>query len=256
MTGASAGLGAAFARALADRGMDLVLVARDQVRLEKLAAELRSAGRTVEVLPVDLANRVDVDRVTQRLADAAAPIRLLVNNAGFGLHGRVTAGHVDLVEQDRAIEVMARAVLVLSVAAGRAMRAQGRGRIINVSSTAGFVSLGTYSAIKAFVTTFSESLSNELHGTGVTVTALTPGWVHTEFHHRAGIRKSSIPGPLWLDANYVVERALRDAERGRVISNPSTRYKVLIWFARHLPRATMRSISRRISSSRSEPESQ
>ncbi|GLZ01589.1 SDR family NAD(P)-dependent oxidoreductase [Actinoplanes sp. NBRC 103695] len=250
ITGATAGLGAAFVDALATRGMDLVLVARDEARLQREAARLRASGRVVEVLVADLADRSDVDRVASRLSDASAPIELLVNNAGFGLHTRLTTGPADLAELDRAIDVMARAVLVLSAAAGRAMRERGRGRTINVSSTAGFVSMGTYSAIKAFVTTFTESLANELHGTGVTVTALTPGWVHTEFHDRAGISKSKIPGPLWLDATFVAEQALHDADRGRVISNPSVRYKALIWFARHLPRSAMRGVSRALSGRR------
>lgn len=250
VTGGTAGLGAAFVRALAGRGMDLVLVARDAERLEAVAAEVRAAGRTAEVLVADLADRADVDRVAARLADDAAPVELLVNNAGFGLHGRLTTGAGELAEHDRALEVMGRAVMVLSAAAGRAMRERGRGGIVNVSSTAGYVTMGTYSAIKAFVTTYTESLANELHGSGVTVTALTPGWVRTEFHDRAGIGTSSIPGPLWLDADFVVARALRDHDRGRVLSNPGLRYRTLIWFARHLPRATMRSVSRRLSSSR------
>ena len=132
-----------------------------------------------------------------------------------------------------------------------AMRARGHGRILNVSSTAGFITMSSgYSAIKAWVTNFSEGLSNELYKTGVTVTALCPGWVHTEFHDRAGISKGGIPSWMWLDSERLVRSALRDAERGKVISIPSVRYKVLIWFARHLPRSAVRSISRAISSSR------
>jgi uncharacterized protein len=105
--------------------------------------------------------------------------------------------------------------------------------------------------VKAWVTIFSEGLSNELHKTGVTVTALCPGWVHTEFHERAGISKGGIPTWMWLDSESLVRTALRDAERGKVISIPSVRYKVLMWMVRHLPRSTVRAISRAISSSRS-----
>jgi uncharacterized protein len=141
-------------------------------------------------------------------------------------------------------------VLHLGGAAGRAMRDRGRGTIINVSSTAGFVALGHYSAIKAWVTAYSEGLAVELAGTGVSVTVLLPGWVRTEFHERADIRVSSIPDLLWLDADQLVAHALKDADAGKVMSLPSVRYQVMMFFARHLPRGIIRTISGRITSSR------
>ncbi|MDX3238323.1 SDR family oxidoreductase [Streptomyces sp. ME03-5709C] len=248
VTGGTSGIGAAFARVLADRGWDLVLVARERPRLDRMAVELASVGRAVEVLAADLSDRADVERVAARLRDPARPVDLLVNNAGFGVHTPMTSA--DTAVHDRAIEVMGRTVLVLAGAAGRAMRERGHGAIVNVSSTAGFVTMGSYSAVKAFATSLSEGLANELHGTGVTVTALCPGWVRTEFHLRAGIRSSGIPEFLWLDAERLVEACLRDVGRGRVISVPGLRYRSLIWFTRHLPRRTVRWISRRISSSR------
>lgn len=250
ITGGTSGIGASFARQLAAKGHDIVLVARDPGRLEEMAHELRGMGREVEVLPADLAKRSDVAKVVKRLEDARRPIDVLVNNAGFGMHSR--ASDADSSGHDVAFEVMVRAVRELAAAGARSMRARGAGRIINVSSTAGFIAMSTgYSAIKAWVTVFSEGLSNELHGSGVTVTALCPGWVHTEFHDRAGISKGGIPNWLWLDSESLVRSALRDADRGKVISIPSVRYKVLIWFARHLPRSAVRAISRAISSSRS-----
>ncbi|MEW1775972.1 SDR family oxidoreductase [Streptomyces sp. NPDC086777] len=248
VTGATSGIGAAFVHALADRGWDLVLVARDRERLGRVAAELEARGRAVEVLPADLSDRGDTERVAARLRDPARPVDLLVNNAGFGVRAPLTAA--DTAPHDRAIEVMGRVVLVLAGAAGRAMRERGHGAIVNVSSTAGFVTMGSYSAVKAFVTVLSEGLANELRGSGVTVTALCPGWVRTEFHTRAGIRSSGVPDLLWLDARRVVETALRDVRRGRVLSVPDLRYRSLIWLTRHLPRRTVRWISRRISSSR------
>jgi short-subunit dehydrogenase len=250
VTGGTSGIGATFARQLAAKGYDIVLVARDRDRLEQMAHELRGMGREVEVLPADLGKRPDVKKVVTRLSDAKKPIEVLVNNAGFGMHTRLS--DADSSAHDLAFEVMVRSVRELGAAAARSMRSRGAGRIINVSSTAGFVTMSSgYSSIKAWVTNFSEGLSNDLHGTGVTVTALCPGWVHTEFHERAGISKSSIPGWLWLDADKLVRSALKDAERGRVISIPSVRYKILMGILRHLPRATVRSISRAISSSRS-----
>ncbi|TXK18618.1 SDR family oxidoreductase [Homoserinibacter sp. GY 40078] len=248
VTGGTAGIGAAFARALAARGYDLVLVARTSSRLEEFGAGLRSDGCEVELITADLGDPADVDRVAARLADTARPIDLLVNNAGYGMKSRIS--DPDIAEADDAIAVMMRAPLVLSAAVVPGMRERGTGAIVNVASIAGYLSMGLYSAIKAWMRVYSESLSNALQGTGVTVTALLPGWVHTEFHDRAEIRKSSIPSWLWLDANDLVASCLRDVDRGRAISVPSVRYRFLGWWLRHLPPRTIRWVSRKISSSR------
>ncbi len=251
VTGGTSGIGAAFARLLAARGYDLVLVARSIDRLDEMAAELRASGRTVEVLPADLADRNAVARVVERLSDPARPIDLLVNNAGFGIHASLL--DTDVSEFDRGFEVMCRTVFVLSGAAARGMVHRGSGRIVNVSSTAGFLTMGSYSSIKAWVTSYTESLAVELRGTGVGVTALCPGWVRTEFHDRAGIRSSSIPNFMWLDAEQLVSAALRDVDRGTVISIPTLRYRALIGLARLAPKSAIRSLSGAISSSRRKP---
>jgi short-subunit dehydrogenase len=202
----------------------------------------------VETISADLSDRSDVLRVAERLEDAARPVELLINNAGFGVHTPLTS--TDLEAHDRALDVMCRAVLILSGAAARSMRARGSGTILNVSSTAGFITLGAYSAIKAWVTTFTESLSVELRGSGIQVTALCPGWVRTEFHDRAGIDASGIPGFMWLDADELVAACLRDVDRGRVLSIPTARYRSVIWMLRHVPRGVVRSVSAKISSAR------
>jgi uncharacterized protein len=251
VTGGTSGIGAAFARNLAARGYDLVLVARSTDRLESMASELRAVGCTVEIMSADLSDRDDVSRVAARLEDPARPIDMLVNNAGFGVHAALT--DPDVSAHDRGFEVMVRAVLVLSGAAARGMLPRGKGAIVNVSSTAGFITMGSYSAIKAWVTSFSEGLAVELRGTGITVTALCPGWVRTEFHDRAGIKKSSIPNAMWLDAEPLVRAALRDVDHGKVISIPTIRYRTLIWLARHAPKSAIRSISGAISSDRRKP---
>jgi short-subunit dehydrogenase len=254
VTGGTSGIGAEFARQLAARGHDLVLVARDTARLESMASELGADGRSVEVITADLSSEKDTARVAKRLADAGKPVDILVNNAGFG--GLSKLANPDIAEQDRAYAVMMRAVWVLSAAVVPGMKQRGHGAIVNVGSTAGQLSMGAYSSIKAWVTTYSESLANELHGSGVTVTCLMPGWVRTEFHQRAAISSSSIPNALWLDAEDLVRVSLRDMDRGRVISIPSVRYGVLSWLLRHLPRSTVRAVSRRISLSRSRAASE
>lgn len=251
ITGGTSGIGAEFARQLAAQGHDLVLVARDVKRLEEMAAELPVA---VEILPADLNDRAQVTKVAERIEDAERPIEIVVNNAGFSVHTLLTDR--DLTNHDRGFEVMMRAVLVLAGAAGRAMAKRGHGRIINVSSTAGFVTIGSYSAIKAWVTSFSESLAVELRGTGVHVTALCPGYVHTEFHERGNVSTSKIPDFMWVPAESTVRTALRDSERGKVVSIPSVRYKLFIGLARHAPRRWLRSVSSQLASGRGIPADQ
>lgn len=242
VTGGTSGLGLEFARALADRGCDLVLVARDLDRLTHTADQLRwRYGVDVEVLAADLSQRDQAAAVAARLADPAAPVEILVNNAGHGVHSPLLAE--DTSEHEQAIDLMIRAVLLLGGSAGRAMTARGHGVIINVSSVAGLITMGGYSAIKSWVRTYSDSLSLELRGTGVRVTTLLPGWVRTEFHERAGIRTGSIPASLWLEPDRVVADCLADVERGRTRSVPSTRFKVLAWLAEHAPRPAVRRVT-------------
>ena len=239
VTGASAGIGRAFAERLAREGTDLVLVARDRARLEELAKGLRSRhGVAVEVLVADLSDREATGRVCARVEDDVRPVDLLVNNAGFGLKGSFLDN--DLAVEEAGLDVMVRAVMLTCHAAGRAMRERGRGTIINVSSVASFIANGTYSAEKAFVTVFSEGLASELAGTGVTVTALCPGFTRTEFHARAHLAMSALPSSLWLDADDVVQQALSDAARGKVVSVPGAQWKVVTAGVRALPRPLVR----------------
>lgn len=249
ITGATAGIGAAFARHLAARGNDLVLVARNTDRLNANAAELtRSYGVQCEVLTADLAAAEDVRRVAERVESTEQPVDILVNNAGFGLHSRLTDPDTEVHE--RAIQVMCTAVLIIAGAAARAMRSRGNGQIINVSSSAAFITTGHYSAIKSWVKVYSEGLAIELAGTGVTVTALCPGWVHTEFHDRAEINASKIPPVAWIDIDRLVDECLRDADRGKVISVPTKRWAVATTLAQIVPRGIIRYVSTLLNSSR------
>jgi short-subunit dehydrogenase len=235
ITGATAGIGHEFAVQLAARGDDLVLNARDAERLAGVAEELRTTyGVAVEVLPADLADSDQLASVEERLADPGRPIDLLVNNAGFGLKERFLDN--DITVEQAQHDVLVRAVLRLSHAALGGMVERGHGGIINVSSVAAFLPRGTYSAAKAWVNSFSEWAHYEYAEAGVTVTALCPGFVKTEFHARLGVdRDASAPRQLWLEPDRLVRDALRDFDKGRAFSIPSKRYKAIVAASRTVP---------------------
>ena len=240
VTGATSGLGAEFARQLAGRGYDLVLVARDVTRLRASAAELGGA----EVLPADLTTDIGTTKVAERLE--RPDVDVLVNNAGMGTYVPFGAG--DLTVEEQQLDLNVRAVLRLTHAAVRAMTGRGSGRIVNVSSVAGFVPRGgnaTYAASKAWVTQFSEGLALQLADAGVTVTAVCPGFVRTEFHQRAAADMSHVPDRLWLRPDAVVREALEDAFAGRTISVPTRRYRSLVLASRVLPRPVLRAVMKR-----------
>ncbi|NPC95961.1 SDR family oxidoreductase [Nocardioides sp. zg-DK7169] len=234
VTGPTAGIGRSFATQLARAGHDLVLVARDEARLEEVAAGLRAAyGVEVEVLVADLADRDRLRVVEERLRDPARPVDLLVNNAGFGLKGRFLDNDVDT--ETAMLGVLVTAVMRLTHAALGPMVERGHGGVINVSSVAAFLPRGTYSAAKAWVNSFSEWAAEEYRDRGVTVTALCPGFTRTEFHARMDVGRDSAPGFLWLDADELVAAALADHARGRVYSVPSLQYKAITAVARVVP---------------------
>jgi short-subunit dehydrogenase len=234
VTGPTAGIGHSFAQQLAARGYDLVLVARDEERLEKTAAELRASyGVEVEVLPADLTDREQLARVEARLADAARPVDLLVNNAGFGLRGRFLDNSADA--ETAMLDVLVTAVLRLSHAALRAMAERGHGGVINVSSVAALLPRGSYSAAKAWVNSFSEWAANEYRPRGVRVMALCPGFTKTEFHQRMDVDRGSAPDFMWLDADKLVATALADYDKGRVYSVPGMQYKAIAALSRAVP---------------------
>ncbi len=243
VTGASAGLGLEFAWQLATARHDVVLVARDGDRLHRLAGQLEAAaGVRTEVIVADLGDRAQLDPLVERLQHPIRPVGLLVNNAGFAVAQPFVGG--DLAREENALDVMVRAVMVLSHAAAGAMVSRGRGAILNVASTAALIASGTYSAHKAWVRTFTEGLSVELKGTSVTATALCPGFVHTEFHQRGGVDTSMWPGVTFLNPEDVVAEALAAVRRGAVISTPSLRYKVVAGTARVAPRWAIRAFGR------------
>jgi short-subunit dehydrogenase len=249
VTGATSGIGHAFCCELAERGSNLVLVARHRARLENVSDELRARHSIdVEILAADLSKRTQLRRVADRIADRDRPVDLVVNNAGFTTGKSLLKG--DLADEEAMLDVLCRAVLVLSHAGALSMKERGRGHIINVSSVAGFVPTSTYGAAKAWVTAFTETLAHELAGSGVTATALCPGFTRTEMHERASIDSSRLPKALWLEADSLVRDCLNDVNAGKVISVPGVQYKVIAGIAQVLPNSLARAVSGRVSSLR------
>lgn len=244
ITGPTSGLGAGFARRYAIDGYDLVLVARDVERLERLAAELHDeVGANVEVLAADLAVSADRATVAERLS---AGVRILVNNAGFGTAGEFWSADLDVLQSQ--LDVNVTAVMALTHAALPPMLAAGAGTVINVASVAGLLPGrgSTYSASKAWVISFSEGLANGLGGTGVGVHALCPGFVRTEFHERAGIDMAGTPSFLWLEVADVVRDCLADVAKGQVVIIPGLQYKVLTTAGRMVPRNLVRAMTKAV----------
>ena len=251
VTGASSGIGRAFAVALSKRGLDVVIVARRQDRLEELAKEI--GPDKAELLVADLADPAGLAAVEARLADGSRPVDVLVNAAGFGTSGRFSESKVDVEQQE--IDVNITALVRLSRAAVPGMVERRTGAVVNVSSIAGEQPLPwwtTYAATKAYVTSFSRGLASELRGTGVRVLTLMPGFTRTEFHTTANddLSRQLIPSPVWMTADTVAESALRSLGRGRSESIPGLRYRFVALMSRLSPwpltRLVLRVATRRV----------
>jgi hypothetical protein len=249
VTGASGGIGLALARLLAADGHDLVLVARSGDKLAALADELGAAhGVAVTVLPADLSRPEAPAELAAALDARGIAVDLLVNNAGYGLYGAFTETSFDA---ERAmIQVNVLAVTELTKRLLPAMVARGRGRILNVASTAAFQPgplMAVYYATKAFVLSFSEALANELEGTGVSVTALCPGPTESGFQASAKMEASKLVRGKRLPSAEVVARAgYRALMSGRAVEVPGLANKVLVQSVRFLPRRTVTKVVRRV----------
>ena len=238
ITGPTSGIGEGFARRYAADGYDVVLVSRDADRLDQLAAELSNEGGcNVEVLPADLADAAGRDTVAERLASG---VDVLVNNAGFGTSGEFWTADPAMLQ--RQLDVNVTAIMQLTRAALPAMIDKGAGTVINVSSVAGLLSGrgSTYSASKAYVVSFTEGLAVGLRGTGVGIHVVCPGYVHTEFHDRAGIDMTSLPSFMWLEVDDVVRETLAEVARGNVLIIPGLQYKAITTVSRMVPRTLSR----------------
>lgn len=245
ITGASSGIGAAYAQALARAGYDLILVARRRERLESLAATLRAEhGILVEVLPADLSRTEDVTRVAARIAGLPT-LDFLVNNAGFGRGEDFAAS--DITQQLAMVRLHVDATLQLTRAALPGMIARRRGAIVNVASVMAFYPLpgsATYAATKSALKAFTQGLHQELRGTGVRVQVLCPGLTRTEFHEAAKMSIEGTPSFAWLTAEKVVAHSLRDLAADAVVSVPGLGYAVLTWIAGLFPSVIFDGIGR------------
>jgi hypothetical protein len=242
VTGASSGIGEAIAHELGEAKVQLVLVARRGERLEEIAACYPGS----EVIVADLTDPADLARVEARLHDSVVPIDLLVNNAGFGTSGEFAAVDPDRSSNEIALNVTA--LTRLTRAALPRLVASRRGWIMNVSSVVAFQPapfLGVYAATKAYVQSFSESLHEELRGSGVVVTSLCPGLTRTEFQSVSNTEKyqKQYPEMAWLTAERVARDGLTDCAAGRAVSVPGAQYKGIVALSSVMPRRVLRRIS-------------
>ena len=241
ITGATAGIGASYANLLAKEGFDLILVARDLPRLNKVAKELNKRfGVKTQCIKADLTKPSQLAKVEKRVADLKKPIDVLVNNAGFGIKDSFTASNLD--KEQELLDVLVTAPMRLTHAVLPVMVKRNTGIIVNVSSVASFIAGGTYSAAKSYLTVFSESLHAELRGTNVKISALCPGFTRTEFHARGRMKMTALPKFMWLNSDELVNKSWKYAKANRVICIPGWQYKILSAIARNAPRPIVRKV--------------
>lgn len=243
VTGATSGIGESFTRLLAAHNYNLVLVARDLPRLDERALALQTKfGVETVVLQADLATEQGCALIENYIEEHE--INVLINNAGFGIKKAFTASA--LIDEQNLLDVLVRTPMRLMHVALPTMKARDKGIIINVSSVAGFIAGGTYSASKSYLTVLSESLNTELLGTKVRISALCPGYTRTEFHQRGRMSMKGLPNFMWLNADKLVAKAWSDALKGKAISIPGWQYQILTFVIRYTPRSMVRKIGMRV----------
>lgn len=248
ITGASSGIGAMFARKLAGRGYDLLLVARREDRLKSLAADLAETYHvSADSLAADLAEDGDRDRVAERIR-SAPNLGLLVNNAGFGTLGFFADTTVESQLQMHRVHVLA--TMHLTHAALENLIPKAQGGVINVSSVAAFGQTAgsvSYCATKGWMNDFTAGIYSELEvqRSPVKVQALCPGFTLSEFHDTLRMDRSRIPQSLWMTADFVVSESLRGFDEGKLFVIPGWRYKLLVRFMKSTPGWAMRKMSAR-----------
>ena len=239
VTGATVGIGESFTRLLAQNGYNIVLVARDLPRLQERAKTLESTfGIATTVIQADLATDAGCKTIEDFIANNQ--IDVLINNAGFGINKAFTMSQLDAEQQ--LLDVLVRTPMRLMHVALPGMKERNKGVIINVSSVAGWIAGGTYSASKSYLTVLSESLHTELSSTNVKVSALCPGFTRTEFHQRGRMSMKGLPAFMWLNSDKLVAAAWKDAVGGKAVSVPGWQYQLLTFVMRNAPRSLVRKI--------------
>ena len=239
VTCATSGIGESYSRLLAGNNYNIVLVARDLPRLQERAAALEAKfGISTHVIQADLATDEGCLRVEKYIAENQVDV--LVNNAGFGTSKAFTMSTLEVEQQ--LLDVLVRTPMRLMHVALPLMKARNNGIIINVSSVAGYIAGGTYSASKSYLTVLSESLNTELSATNVKVSALCPGFTRTEFHQRGKMSMKGLPNFMWLNSDRLVEQSWRDALKGKAVSVPGWQYKLLVFIVETMPRSIVRKV--------------
>ena len=239
VTGATVGIGESFTRLLAKNGYNIVLVARDLPRLQERAKDLESTfGIATKVIQADLATDAGCKSIEDFITNNQ--IDVLINNAGFGLNKAFTMSKLDAEQQ--MLDVLVRTPMRLMHVALPGMKERNKGVVINVSSVAGWIAGGTYSASKSYLTVLSESLHTELAATNVKVSALCPGFTRTEFHQRGGMSMKGLPAFMWLNSDRLVEKSWSDALKGQAVSVPGWQYKLLVLIVHVVPRSIVRKV--------------
>ena len=239
VTGATSGIGESFTRLLASNRYNIVLVARDVPRLQERAQALESKyGIKTHVIQADLATDEGCLAIEKYIAENQVDV--LVNNAGFGTSKAFTMSTLEVEQQ--LLDVLVRTPMRLMHVALPLMKARNNGIIINVSSVAGYIAGGTYSASKSYLTVLSESLNTELSATNVKVSALCPGFTRTEFHQRGKMSMKGLPNFMWLNSDRLVEQSWRDALKGKAVSVPGWQYKLLVFIVETMPRSIVRKV--------------
>ena len=239
VTGATSGIGESFTRLLAENNYNIVLVARDMPRLQERARELEAKFRVkTQIIQADLSTDAGCAAVEHYIANNQVDV--LINNAGFGLNKAFTISALDAEQQ--MFDVLVRTPMRLMHVALPLMKQRNKGVIINVSSVAGYIAGGSYSAAKSYLTVLSESLHTELAGTKIKISALCPGFTRTEFHQRGRMSMKGLPSFMWLDSDKLVAKAWSDALKGEAVSIPGWQYQLLVFVIHSLPRSIIRKV--------------
>ena len=240
VTGATSGIGESFTRLLASNKYNIVLVARDLPRLQERAQALEAKyGVKTHVIQADLATDEGCLKVEKYILENQ--IDVLINNAGFGTSKAFTMSTLEIEQQ--LLDVLVRTPMRLMHVALPPMKQRNQGIIINVSSVAGYIAGGSYSASKSYLTVLTESLHTELAATDVKVSALCPGFTRTEFHQRGKMSMKGLPNFLWLNSDRLVEQSWKDAMEGKPVSVPGWQYKLLVFVVQTLvPRSLVRKV--------------